>query len=154
MSFLSQGSVWQPSDEVSFSEEPTVSSEAGIVTELESRLNETLAFMVAFSNTMTEEAEFKRSVEMFLDRTEETFRGVRKSLEERRTQWVARMERTRSERANHAGEYYARMVRSRQMSLVEAQNAVLDLELEEARQMKVLLGLVQVLQRNVERDAM
>jgi hypothetical protein len=108
--------------------------------------------VIASSSSLSGEAEFKQDVEEFSGRMEENLTGVRRTLKERREQWLDRRERSRSDRIVRTGKYCAQMARSGRTSLVEARNAAVDLEIAEMRRMELILGLVQVYPRNIDLD--
>jgi hypothetical protein len=117
----------------------------------DSRQNDTFESVIASSQSLAGEAEFNQGVEEFSRRMEENRRGG-KSEEDRREQWLDRREGARSERIVHTGGFSAQMVRAGRISLADARNAAVDLEIEEMRRMEVILGFVQVYPRNIDWD--
>jgi hypothetical protein len=133
-SFLSIGSTWQLSGEVSIAEQGDTASEGiGPWTELESRLAD--AHEGEVENLS--EGNGKRVDNQGEAEVRERARGERRSLVERRIQWLDRRDRTRTTPV--VAECFMN-VQSGEMLVSDARNEVARLEIEEAFRFEQLMG--------------
>jgi hypothetical protein len=132
-SFLSNGSTWQLLSEVFSSEEGNAASEGiGSLTDLESRLAD--AHEGEVENLLDGNG---KAVDNQGDVEErERVRGVRRSMAERRVQWLDRRDRTRTTPA--VAKCFVN-VQTGEMSGTDAQNEVACLEVEEAFRFEQLM---------------
>jgi hypothetical protein len=141
MSFLSQGSIWRPLSKESSQEDSAISGEAGIVTDSERRQQD--VFEVKGG---VEEQDGMKDLEALSRELNEGLRGIRRTLDESRTQWANRRQRT----STYTEEECPRMVKLGRMAITDERNALGDLE--EAYRFEALLGQVQEFRSNLELD--
>jgi hypothetical protein len=139
-SFLSNGSTWQLLGEVHFpEEEEAVSRGIGSLTEPESRLAD--AHLDEVESLL--EGNGKNVDDQSQSEERERVRGVRRSLAERRIQWLDRRDRTRTTPA--VVECFMK-VGMGDLDEYEARNVVACLEIEEAFRFEQLMGNVVTLE--------
>jgi hypothetical protein len=136
--FLSHGSIWQLLGEVSVSEEDTVTSEeTRSLTESESRHAD--ACVGSVENIS--DGNGKSVNDQCWKESQESLRGIRRSLEERREQWVNR--RVRGFGPLVTVEKCVNKMMDGEMSETEARNAMACFDIDEEFRFWRLMGFTQ-----------